>query len=443
MGLMDIGSNNPYARINPFAAFLSEGLKGYTTESDRINAQKKEAAAQAQQAQILEFARQDAERKNAAEVTRLQKLAEEAAAKRAYAARTIPQYGFQRGPTEPMQAPMNGLMSAQGSMNPFVDPRLAAMQGPQEAPAPQPVANMGAVPQAPMTQRDMLNFRAQYAGTPTAEAVGQNAVLMGKDKTPQTAWAEKVLSSPKDFDDISIALANRIMGVEGGGVIRTEKPAYKQRQYEKGNTIIHEFSNDDGKTWQPLSDAPRYKPASGDGGRKYEFKDVMGLRKEFSALPEVKDYVTIDSQARRARAALAESLKSGSNNTPVDQTVITTFNKILDPTSVVRESEYARTPQDMAVLNRLKGSMEKIAKGGAGLDRETRAAMLRMVENFHNVSSEQYNATVENYSEIARRNGFDPKDVIKFGHSSYGATPKRSGQSPIGKVGKYSYTVSK
>lgn len=189
MGLMDIGSNNPYAIINPFAAVIDQGMKGWRTTSDRIAAEQKDAAAQAQQAQILEFARQDAERKQAAEVTRLNQLAKEQRASDAYAARTVPQYGFQQGPTEPMQAPVEGLMGGKGSMNPFQDPRLSAMMGPQ------PVANMGAVPQAPMTQQDMLNFRAQYAGTPTAEAVGQNAVLMAKENPNE--FYQKLLASGK------------------------------------------------------------------------------------------------------------------------------------------------------------------------------------------------------------------------------------------------------
>jgi len=159
-------------------------------------------------------------------------------------------------------------------------------------------------------------------------------------------------------------------------------------------------------------------------GNHTEFKDVMALRKEFSNLPEVKDYSMIQAQSLRAKKALEESLKNRSNM-PVDQTVITTFNKLLDPSSVVRESEYARTPQDLALFSRLKGKWDKIQSGGAGLDLNERQAVLRMITNFSEIADTQYNDQVRQYTELAIRNGFDPGDVIRLGHK----------QSATGKTG--------
>jgi hypothetical protein len=46
------------------------------------------------------------------------------------------------------------------------------------------------------------------------------------------------------------------------------KPEYKERKYTKGNQEVTEVSQDGGKTWQPLSTAPRYKPASEGGGSR-------------------------------------------------------------------------------------------------------------------------------------------------------------------------------
>ncbi len=47
-----------------------------------------------------------------------------------------------------------------------------------------------------------------------------------------------------------------------------------------------------------------------------------------------------------------------------DQAVIISFNKILDPTSVVRESEYERTPANISVVNRARAWWQRIQKGG-------------------------------------------------------------------------------
>lgn len=49
------------------------------------------------------------------------------------------------------------------------------------------------------------------------------------------------------------------------------------------------------------------------------------------------------------------------------QTVLVTFQKILDPTSVVRESEFDRSAAGQSLINRVKGAMERLKSGGAGI----------------------------------------------------------------------------
>jgi len=51
--------------------------------------------------------------------------------------------------------------------------------------------------------------------------------------------------------------------------------------------------------------------------------------------------------------------------------IITAFNKILDPVSVVRESEYDRTAQGQSLIARLQGKVQNISEGGAGVTEET------------------------------------------------------------------------
>ena len=49
------------------------------------------------------------------------------------------------------------------------------------------------------------------------------------------------------------------------------------------------------------------------------------------------------------------------------QAILISFNKLLDPTSVVRESEYARSATGQSALETMKGYADKIARGGAGV----------------------------------------------------------------------------
>ena len=49
------------------------------------------------------------------------------------------------------------------------------------------------------------------------------------------------------------------------------------------------------------------------------------------------------------------------------QLILISFNKLLDPGSVVRESEYARSATGQSALETLKGYADKLAQGGAGV----------------------------------------------------------------------------
>ena len=62
------------------------------------------------------------------------------------------------------------------------------------------------------------------------------------------------------------------------------------------------------------------------------------------------------------------------------QAVLVTFQKILDPTSVVRESEYARSSSGLSVIERIKGATEKLGKGGAGVSVQELETFARLAD---------------------------------------------------------------
>ena len=49
------------------------------------------------------------------------------------------------------------------------------------------------------------------------------------------------------------------------------------------------------------------------------------------------------------------------------QAILIAFNKMLDPSSVVRESEYARSATGQSALETMRGFVDKLAAGGAGV----------------------------------------------------------------------------
>lgn len=164
--------------------------------------------------------------------------------------------------------------------------------------------------------------------------------------------------------------------------------------------------------------------------------DEMGIRKEFLALPEVKSHVEITSQVQRLEKAMAENAKGGSK-VAVDQALITILNKMLDPSSVVRESEYARTPGDLAFLNRMRGKVEKLKTGGAGLTDEDRTAIAAMARTFSDVSQSMYNEQEQYYSGLAQRYGYNPENVVRLGGAAArdkNKTPPKSKELKSGDV---------
>lgn len=64
------------------------------------------------------------------------------------------------------------------------------------------------------------------------------------------------------------------------------------------------------------------------------------------------------------------------------QAVLVTFQKMLDPESVVRESEYARSSQGISMLHRMKGYAERLAAGGAGVPKADLIEMVKTAQQF-------------------------------------------------------------
>ena len=66
-----------------------------------------------------------------------------------------------------------------------------------------------------------------------------------------------------------------------------------------------------------------------------------------------------------------QNIIDGGDRSLNTQAIVTSFNKILDPTSVVRESEFDRTAAGQSLISQLQGKVDNITKGGAGVTIET------------------------------------------------------------------------
>lgn len=111
------------------------------------------------------------------------------------------------------------------------------------------------------------------------------------------------------------------------------------------------------------------------------------------------------------------------------QAVLVTFQKILDPTSVVRESEYARSAAGLALDARIKGAVERLAKGGAGVPLNELEAFARVARDAANRQSGGYiDAVKERIGRTADRYKI-PRDIVFEEFSFADATAPPGGTS--------------
>jgi hypothetical protein len=95
------------------------------------------------------------------------------------------------------------------------------------------------------------------------------------------------------------------------------------------------------------------------------------------------------------------------------QGVLVTFQKILDPTSVVRESEYARSGAGQSLLNRLQGQWDNIVKGGAKVPAAELQKFVNLAQEFVRNQAEAAKQTREQIDAIATEYGLKPENITR------------------------------
>lgn len=134
------------------------------------------------------------------------------------------------------------------------------------------------------------------------------------------------------------------------------------------------------------------------------FKDSLGLKKDFDGQPEVKGFKEVQGAWDQISTALQKPSPAN------DMAAATKFMKLLDPGSVVRESELMMAMQASGALDRFTNTADRILKGHK-LTPEQRKDFYSAGEALFNASRDRYAQTVEQYSSIAKQYGLDDKFI--------------------------------
>lgn len=114
----------------------------------------------------------------------------------------------------------------------------------------------------------------------------------------------------------------------------------------------------------------------------------------------------------------------------ISQAIITSYGKILDPGSVVRESEYARTPEGLSLVNKTVGWIEKMKRGGAGLTEGDLQEFVNAVNTLTTEAKKQVDAETQRAVEFGQRTGVD----TTFIGGGYYSQPSTGGASNVKSV---------
>jgi hypothetical protein len=137
-----------------------------------------------------------------------------------------------------------------------------------------------------------------------------------------------------------------------------------------------------------------------------DFSNSLSLRKEFNNEPVYKGHQEIKSAWNTINVGLKQANPAG------DLAAATKFMKLLDPTSVVRESELLLAMKATGALDKLYNYAQMRANGTL-LTPKQRTEFGTLANEFYQTATNQYNSKYGEYADIAKRNNLNPLDIGK------------------------------
>jgi len=221
------------------------------------------------------------------------------------------------------------------------------------------------------------------------------------------ALAPQLLANMSKEDTLTIlpeggTAINRLGKVVATGKPKEEKPPVSFQEFK--------LAQQDGYkgTYQQYQDmdANRRRPTTNVNvmPEQKTFDNTQKLRAEFRGEPIYKAQQEVQSAFNQVKDGLDAKSPAG------DLAAATKFMKLLDPGSVVRESELALAMQAGGALDRLTSYASNVANGTKLTDKQ-RTDFRDLSTKFFNTSAQLFNEKQKEYTDIANRYNFNPKDV--------------------------------
>jgi hypothetical protein len=168
-------------------------------------------------------------------------------------------------------------------------------------------------------------------------------------------------------------------------------------------------------------------------GEKDIRRDTLQQRSEFAKDSRVKDIRIIEKFTRNVETAYNRSLVTGKNLGPIDITLAKSFQKLTDLGSTVREGEFATTFEGQRLINKWRGKLQQIIKGGLGFTPEDRKELRDLVLALEQDSRKLFNQAFDEFSITADELGLN-KRAIFGGAKKFDVTRQQQQQFQVGQT---------
>jgi hypothetical protein len=169
------------------------------------------------------------------------------------------------------------------------------------------------------------------------------------------------------------------------------------------------YQYDGGGNLAPIRGGPADPGAPGEVQ-----KSEMALRKEFDDQPAAKAFATVrpafNTLARLANAQNERVRKGEEPSAADDIAIVFAYMKLLDPSSVVRENEYATAKNAAGVPERIRNQYNQL-RNGSFLAPNQRANLIRAAQQSYQEHRAAYNGQSDRYRELAREYGFNENRI--------------------------------
>lgn len=214
----------------------------------------------------------------------------------------------------------------------------------------------------------------------------------------------------------------RAIGLPTSGVYQRNRAGQVSKVYEPDATSqgFEKIDLDDrvemyDKSGKLIGTRPKGpKPAEGP-----KQSDIAGMRKEFTGL--TKDFQVVQDSYNRIQEVTKKPTAAG------DLALLYNYVKLLDPGSVVRESEFALAATAGSYGERIQAEAGRIMSGER-LSDDMRADYKARADDLFTAQKNSYGQIKKQYRIIAERSGLNPDDVTVDFETPQTVAPQGGGQ---------------